>query len=388
MPGIFRGDISILTKTGQSYFGLTHKEIALIQSGYEITLYRHELLEQVVSLLHSYHLGGDRDINLSYFKWRYYDNPYAESPLGIVALHENNVVGFRGYLATKWHIPNRNYQLIILIPGDTCVHPDHRRKGLSVSMGNMAMNNFASDYQVLLNTSASKNSVPGYLRMGFIPIADKTFLHKYNLFDLLKKRYHRTTKKAAGLSSVRIRFGEFDDISVAANARPEIMSAVIAKRHETGHRITLFQDEQFFRWRFNNRKNRYVFYYFQKDNVITGYVVMLVFDESQSGYIVDFAEIQMGALNSIVRYILNKDHFDIIAVPNVSLDENSFQMFKKFGFKANSLIERKERKMTGIYPFLVRPVKRRCVETDWFIEGLDIRRIENWKITGICNDGY
>jgi hypothetical protein len=388
LPAIFRGDISVLTKTGHFYFNLTHKDIALIQSGYEITLYRHELMDQVVSLLHRYHLGGDRDINLSYFKWRYYDNPYSESPLGVVTFHENKVVGFRGYLATKWHIPDKNYPLIVLIPGDTCVHPDHRRKGLSVSMGNMAMNNFASEYQVFLNTSASKNSVPGYLRMGFVPIADKTFLLKYNLFVLLIKRYLWTSKKTAELSKERIRFGEFDDIIVTANARPKEMSAVAAVWKCAGNSVTLFQDEQFFRWRFNNKRNRYVFYYSKKNNVITGYVVMLLVHDSQDGYIVDFAEIHRGALKSILRYIIKKNHFNIIAVPNVSLDANSYQMFEEFGFKANSLIERKERKVKGIDPFLIRPVKRQCVESNWYIEGLDIRKIENWKITGLCNDGY
>jgi len=34
----------------------------------------------------------------------------------------------------------------------------------------------------------------------------------------------------------------------------------------------------------------------------------------------------------------------------------------------------------------VRPVKKTVKEEDWFIEGIDIRNINNWEINGICSD--
>jgi GNAT superfamily N-acetyltransferase len=359
----------------------------MTRSEYEIALYRPEYMHQVVVLLHQLY-SGDLDINRSYFKWKYHDNPYSEKPLGVVALHQGEVIGFRGYFATKWHIPDKGYQLIVLAPGDTYVRPDHRTKGLSVAMGNMAMGEFASCYRVFLNTSAVKTSIPGYSKMGFVPIADKTYLMRYNLIVLLIKKFFWPRSKGPELSKKGIECGEFDDIIVAENPKPEAMSAIIFHKGWNDQRIAVFQDEDFFRWRFNNKKNRYIFYYFRRDNVVTGYVVILLLQNNHFGYVVDFAEIDAGALTKIFCYLIKKSHVDTIAIPNISLNEDFSQMVKHIGFKAESLIERRIRRVTGTCPIFVRPVQKRCVEDDWYIEGLDIRNIENWHIKGICNDGF
>jgi GNAT superfamily N-acetyltransferase len=112
---------------------------------YEILLYHSEFFPQVVDLL-KYLLGNDHNTNRDYFKWKYDDNPYTESPLGIMALYKGTVVGFRGYFATRFQIKGKNDKIISLCPGDTCVHPDHRRKGLSVTMGNRASEEYSGKH--------------------------------------------------------------------------------------------------------------------------------------------------------------------------------------------------------------------------------------------------
>jgi hypothetical protein len=89
---------------------------------YKISLYRPDFEHQVVDLLH-YLWGNDFDNNLNYFRWKYDDNPYVKAPLGIVALKDGKSVGFRGYFATKWHICEKDFEILVLCPGDTCVHP-------------------------------------------------------------------------------------------------------------------------------------------------------------------------------------------------------------------------------------------------------------------------
>ena len=75
--------------------------------GYEIVHYRTELNEQIVDLM-QYLWEGDREANLSYFDWKYIDNPSTEQPLGIAALYKGRVAGFRGYFASKWFIGNKD----------------------------------------------------------------------------------------------------------------------------------------------------------------------------------------------------------------------------------------------------------------------------------------
>jgi hypothetical protein len=353
-------------------------------AGYEISLYRPDFMFQVVNLLR--HLwGDDHDRNLSYFQWKYDENPSAEHPLGIVALHKEKVVGFRGYFATRWQIHEEDHEIIVLCPGDTCVHPDHRRKRLSLAMGNVAMDEYASKYKVFMNFTAGKNSVPGYLRMGFIPLLDKIYLSRGNVLGLMK--FILAKNKRVALYEGKITFGDFGDIVVTDSPRPEEMSAVVSRQDHENRRITLLQDEDFFRWRFKNKMFKYLFYYHKHCNTTTGYVVIRVSDNNRRGFISDYAADDSMALEKILTFITKIKHLDIVSIYNYSLTDNLSQILKKLNFKTNSLTRIIQRRVEGEWPLLVRPVKRNHVESDCFIKGLDIRKIESWAIKEICSDG-
>ena len=118
-------------------------------SGYRISRYRRDQLPEVVKLLQPL-LGGQPAQNLSYFQWKHHDNPYTSEPLGVTATRDGVVVGFRGYFATPWYLGSKDKRTIILVPGDTVVHPEHRVKGLSVAMGNFAMEQFAKTTRFIL----------------------------------------------------------------------------------------------------------------------------------------------------------------------------------------------------------------------------------------------
>ncbi len=87
-------------------------------------------------------------------------------------------------------------------------------------------------------------------------------------------------------------------------------------------------------------------------------------------------------------YITKRKHFDIISILNVSLEDKFLQVLQRIRFKTNSVTQIRERRAMCVWPLLVRPVKGNYAESDWYIEGLGIRRIENWKIKDICSDGW
>jgi len=376
-------------------------------AGYEIIPYRHDFMLGVVKVL--VHLWGDNyERNLSYFKWKHYDNPYAESPLGIVALYKSKIVGFRGYFATGWKIRDRAHNFVMLCPGDTCVDPEHRLKGLSVAMGNLAMEEYASKYRLFFNTSASESSVPGYLKMGYLPLAPKAYLtlprYLYerlfpdNLLlqienSLLAKsfglieRYNLRLLRKIRLCKRRILPGEQGNIAVSERPRPKDMQAVASAQPCDAPRISLLQDESFFKWRYKNPKNRYVFYFYNNNNnTPTGYIVIRVIEKSwiRIGHIVDFAESEDNAFNNILRYIVKNNHFDIIHILSTNLRYDFLQVLKRMKFKTNNTIHRQQ---WGEWPLFVRPVKKNYNDNDWYIDGLDIREIKNWEIKEICSDG-
>jgi len=353
-------------------------------SGYEIKPYHLDLLPQVVSLLS--HLWGDNhDQNMSYFRWKYHDNPFTDSPLGIVTLHNGKVVGFRGYFATKWQISGEDSYLTFLSPGDAVVDPEHRLKRLSVIMGELAMDEYEPKYKLFFNFSASKISVPGNLRMKFIPIIDKYYLNRENLLGLMK--FIMTLKNKKQLYKGKITFGDFGNITVSDSPKPKEMAAVANGQDYDVRKIKFLQNEDFFRWRFSNKRKKYAFYYYLKNNNITGYVVISVSENNKRGYISDFCADDSVTIEKLLAFILTMKHFEIVSIYNYSLTDTISPILRKLHFKTNSLTRIIERREKGEVPLFVRPVKNDYSETDCFINGLDIRKIESWAIKEICSDG-
>jgi hypothetical protein len=353
---------------------------------YQIRPYRAEDLEGTVKCL-SFLLGGTLNRNLSLFRWKYIQNPYIDVPIGVVALNHGQVVGYRGVFATKWHVPARGQSFVLLSPCDTCVHPDHRMSGLSIAMGRMMMEELQSKYKVLLNTSAGKTALPGYLKLGFIPLSKRSYFRRYSVVDRAYKTAVWGKAKQALFYSGNVKYGAFNDVLVESEARPEDMAAVYAARGSSIDRFVLWQDEEFFRWRFKNPQSRYVFYYVRRAEHIIGYLVVHVSTDFTHGTIVDFAEVNgSSAIESALEHVIANEHFGILSILDQALSEELRHRLKNLDFEPDSIAWRLL-KHTADYPFLVRPARPKYQETDWVVEGLDVRNPRNWEIKGIANDG-
>lgn len=352
-------------------------------SGYDISVYRETLKVQALDVL-KYLLGEDDAANRSYFEWKYEDNPSTDSPLVIVCLKHGKVVGLRGYLANKWLVNDAEDPIIILSPGDTCVHPDHRRKGLSVAMGKLAMAEYAQDCRAFVNLSCTRDSLPGYLRMGFQPLVNKVYLTRCNLLGLT--RFIASAGKTLSLDEHRVQFGQCGDVVVSDRPKARDMASVIGRGDSGSGKIRLLQDEEFFRWRFGNRRNKYLFYYLLKEDVAAGYVVVRVSPNNRRGYIVDFAGADDRCVEELMRYIVKAQHFNVLSIYQHSVADGLSRMASALRFTANGLMRILERRVHGELPLLVRPVKREPTDDDWCIGGRDLRNFDNWSIKGICSD--
>jgi GNAT superfamily N-acetyltransferase len=349
---------------------------------YEIQPYCSEFYLQVVDLL-KYLLSSNQDHNKNYFNWKYNENPNSEFPLGIIALHKKKVVGFRGYCPLRFGIKGKdNNKMIALIPGDTCVHPDHRLKGLSVEMGNKAAEEYTEKYPFFLNLTATRNSIPGYLKMGFFPFASKVYLTKCNALGLAK--YLFASKRQNGNSNKKIPYGTFDDIMVSPLAKTKEMEVLIDRERVNADKIVLSQDENFLRWRFSNKWGQYIFLYYIKDKTVSGYVIMRLSQNKLRGFIVDYAGEKETYIESILKFIIKTKCFEVISIYSHCVTHEIEGIVQNLGFKKASLFRSLERKINGELPLLIRPVKQKFSDNDFWIEGLDLRKIENWHVKGIC----
>ncbi|MFZ2630630.1 MAG: hypothetical protein WA081_08520 [Desulfosalsimonadaceae bacterium] len=351
---------------------------------YEIVHFRPDLRDGVLKVL-AHLWGNDLENNRSYFDWKYSLNPYVEKVLGIVALHENKVVGFRGYFATRWKLSEPDKEVVILCPGDTCVDPKHRRKNLSMLMGKLAMEDYAQSYPVFFNFSSNNQSTPGYLKMGFAPLASKGYLNHYTLWGLI--RYIRSSGQKGKEAGIAIPMGDFGDIEVSRYPKPAQMAGLVSGQVPSGRRIVPDQDENFFQWRFNNQRKKYVFYYCKKGNGISGYMVVRVLPKNKRGLIIDYAAQDDISAAKLVSFPIRNRHFNVLSISAYSVTDSMAAVVKNFKFKSQNILRTIEKKIEGEWPLLVRPVKKDPKEQDFFIGGVDIRNFLNWSIKEICSDG-
>jgi hypothetical protein len=351
-------------------------------SSYEITPYRPEWGAQVAELM--VHLwGADVEANLVYLRWKHENNPYAPEPLAIAALHGDRIVGFRGYFLLPFRAAG-GANVVILCPGDTCVHPDHRMAGLSVQMGRAAMRAYGDRYPLFMNWSCTKPSLPGYLKMGFLPLAEKRYLTHAGPLGTL--RYLWTLRTSHPPEQSRVRFGRRGDVETAAAPRAAEMAALADAADSPTGALRLRRDGRFFAWRFANPRGKYVFYTLLRRGVPAGYAVLGVSPNNRRGFVLDFAEQEEGALEEIVRFILRAKHFDVLSVYTFSLTAGERRTLGKLGFGDSGLIPFLETRRTGRMPLLIRPVKETFSEEDFLIEGIDTRQITSWSLMPIGSD--
>lgn len=351
--------------------------------GYEIAPYASAWGQQVAELM-VYLWGSDVEANLAYLRWKYEGNPYAHRPLALVALHRGRAVGFRGYTALPFQIAGSADQLIVLCPGDTCVHPEHRMSGLSVRMGRAAMVSYADRYRLFMNWSCTKPSLPGYLRLGFQPLVERVYLTKAGWRGAL--RYLLAIRRQSPVSTSRIRFGRNGELLVEAAPRVADMTALARTEEVALGTLVLRRDEQFLAWRFANPQGKYVFYYLRRGKTLLGYVAVGLSPNNCRGFLLDWASATPGMLGEITQGILNMKHFDVISVYAFCLSAAERVELEKLGFSGVGPFPLLERLQKGRMPLLLRPVQEDFSDDDFRIQGVDARRIESWCLRAIASD--
>lgn len=272
----------------------------------------------------------------------------------------------------------------MLSPADACVHPAHRRRGLFVGMIRTAMKMYAERYPAFLTTTVNRNSLPGALKLGFVPLVTRVYASHCTIAGLA--RYALAGQAWLPIDASPIHFGRFDKIFVSANPRPEEMARLAEQQVHGKLVIQLAQDKSFFRWRFNNPRGKYVFYYPIQDDTATAYVVIGMSPNNRRGYVLDYGAADYQQIAEILRYIIRERQFDILSIHTYGVDDVFWHTLYSVGFRMTSLVRLVERMRREELPLLIRPVKEAFSEDDFFIAGLDVRQFTNWSLKPICSD--
>ena len=355
----------------------------MIQPEIGVVPYRPEFKPQVLDLLRGM-WGSDPGRNQSYFEWKYEANPGAVSPLGIVALQQDRVVGFRGYFAVRFEVPGRNDNLLILCPSDMCIHPEYRRRGLSTAMGRLAIREYGGQASGFLSATVNQASLPAGLKVRFVPLVDRVYWTRASLWGVV--RHVLARRQVSPIEASRVQLGRQGKILVSRRPRPEEMASVAAGEGPIEGKIGLVRDAAFFRWRFDNPWGKYLFYYRLEDGIAAGYLVLGLSPNNRRGYILDYAPAGGQAIEEIVRHIVESGQVDLLSILSFGVADTLRPVLSRWGFKTTGPVRTLERRLYGELPVLIRPVNEGWTEADWLVEGLDMRKIESWSLKPIVSD--
>lgn len=364
-----------------------NKDQKMFHQNYEIRSYHPDFKTQIINLERLL-WGEDAKKNKAYFEWKYEKNPYTKEVIGVVGLHKGKVVGFIGFPVLKWFLGDRKKYFYGLDGGDSCVHINHRRKGLNCAMAKFVNQKYkGSKFKLMTGFSSNLASMTSGLKVGWVPFAQRRYLRRYDYWEFVKRKYlMKFNVKSTKIQNI---LGKYWGIEVTQKVNPVAMANLREKIPINKNLIYLYQDLNFLQWRFLNPKIKYIFYYIWKNNKLNGYIVVKYYNRIKAGKIVDYAYLDIQYFQKILELLITQRHFCILHILDVNLNKDLVKTLDNFGFHQRGLIAQlvsKKRKINKERYFLLKPLKDEKQEDYWYINNLDIRKIGNWKLTEICSD--
>jgi len=342
---------------------------------YEFSNYTSADVPEIVAIEH-FLWGNDEESRSEYFKWKHQRNPLLKKPVGIVAKHEGKVVGFRGYVPSEWQIGDRKFKILLL--SDTVVHPEHRGKGLFSSMTKIGMQMYCDEYRFFVAFTSNNMSTPGYLKLGWKPIAIKKYLRHLSLLGLARV-------KITGAGRTKLKLGQFGEFEVSDSIRPVDISNIDAINCYTENKLSLNKSPDFLEWKLSNPRAKYAYFYHLAESKIDAYVILRV--GTSNAHVIDYGQGRDSlGVQKLISFIIKQRRLGSISFFNAGMPEELKPFLRKKCFYTFGQIDKIRHGKSYNLPILVRPTVENCVEDDWLIGDIDIRNIDNWHITEICFD--
>ncbi len=297
---------------------------------------------------------------------------------GVVALAGVEVDGCRGYLGFRLEVSAN--RVVVLFPGETCVHPAHRQEGLSLAMGEVAGAEFAPGYRLVLNLSCARSSVPGYLRMRFVPLTLEMCLTRGRMIGLAP---HAIAEQgSAPRTAARAVPGVSAWVIVPESPRSTEMAALAGQDDAApprNGRLHLTREPAFFSRRFNRPRSRHLCCYDSAGEPLRGFMVVGLAPSDPRGCVVD----DSGERSEIPKHLGPARNLVLLSI---MASGAGYCPWEKWAFQTHSSTGFVERRLNGEFPPLVRPVVGSDQRADRYVNGLDAGVADNWLPMSICAD--
>jgi GNAT superfamily N-acetyltransferase len=328
----------------------------------------------------------DPDHGRDWFRWKYADNPYVDHLPILVAKHDGDLVGARPFFALDVFVDGQRH--LALQPGDTMVHPDHRRQGLFTRMTEAAIERYTDGEPSFFFNFPNSQSGPGYLKLGWRNVAEEATYYRIQdpsavgLDDPGSALMSVASSVAGPLLDGYNRFTSAridSDSGVAVTRYEDVPPSVMAEvgSEPSPDSIHVARDEQFYGWRFGNPEWEYAAYVAKvRGDPVAGMVVgTSVGPGETTTKIADVAPLPPNLddhfLESLLaRLVADYPDSDVLAAPAIL----PRQVMRAAGFHGD------DRPPLSLQANQTTHVVR-SLTGDWTIEGVDLTDEESWRLT-------
>lgn len=325
------------------------------------------------------------DYGRQWFAWKYEHNPYVDHVPIFVAENDGTLVGARPFFALDMTVGGERH--LALQPGDTMVHPDHRRRGLFTRMTEAAIEKYGDAEPSFFFNFPNQQSGPGYLKLGWKKVAEQPTYYRVQDPGAFVDGESTTWTSIASLVSKplvdgynrlsRARSTPVDGLTVRKyESIPSTVMADLAKDRPRGT-IHVARDEQFYDWRFDNPAWDYVAYVAEDAaEPVAGIVVGTSVTSGQTTTkVTDVVPLPDGTASDGLkalfhRLLLEYADTDVLVAPNVI----PRSLVRRAGF------HRDDRPPFSYVADQTTHVVR-SLTGEWEVNGVDLTTEANWRLT-------
>lgn len=347
---------------------------------YEIRRYQPDDRDAFLTLYKEV-MGTEKDA--TWFNWKYENNPYVDHVPMFVSVTEGDIVGARPFFALK--MSHQGDEWVGLQPGDTMVHPDHRRQGLFTRMTERSIEYYGNDHPLMFNFP-NHRSRPGYLKLGWEIVSERSSYYRVESPRQLATQNSSNpivriggvvaTPGFALFNRMKGMFTTVDeDVSVRREDTVPAGELAALYRQRVPERIHAVRDETFYEWRYTNPDWRYTTYLAEIDDepiaaIVTGTSTGDALTTTKLTDIVPLVGSPAHGVNAILnRIISDYEDSDLIVAPAQGIPDSSLH---SFGFLPDSRLP---------LSLLATPTTHVVRKLNDQVDGADLTDPANWLMT-------
>ena len=318
------------------------------------------------------------------FKWEYTDCPNYKHPLSVIAVNEEDeVLGFRGYFINRFRINGSIVKIAQL--ADTIVSNKARRRGIFQKMTEFSLE-YLSDNEIslVLNLSPSWPPYHGYKKLGFEDLAPFHSRYRFSWINLFTQKVCKKGRNDWINRQEYINpYGENLKFYICQNITDDVLESVRSLVYTD--RINSYLDFSNLKWRCRHPGKKYIYAYTKDSNGKLLSFAMLSTSDYYTYHLGLLLYDDLKVSRKLFKAFVKEYKPAIIAAWDFAIDDRERKFLSKLGFLSIPLIN----KIRKNPPALVRTLQRHeDGSLNWCVNGVDIRRVENWNLSKLDLDSF